>query len=67
MGPSRDSSVLMTPPRVDVGQPGTDVCRVRRTEDTSREPSERDTVGEDRTLSHVDDDDDDDDGEHGAL
>lgn len=61
MGPSRDSSVLMTPPRVDVGQPGADVCRVRRTEEVSH------TVGEDRTLSHVDDDDDDDDGKRGAL
>lgn len=66
-GPSRDPSVLMTPSRVDVGQPGTDVCRVRRTEDQPGTVRVSHTVGEDRTLSHVEDDDDDDDGEHGAL
>lgn len=63
--PSRDSSVLMTASRPDVGQPGTDVRRVRRTRTSqktaAREPSLK------RALRRDDDDDDDDDGEHGAL
>lgn len=41
---SRDSSVLMTPSRVDAGQPGPDVCRVRRTRASQKTPARKPRV-----------------------